>query len=327
MALGGNIGKAVLDLPAFAAERHYVIEYSSFPDRPDAGPRYRHFDSAQRAARPSRPPRYAGELCRDQGAHILTADRRPERRGRHRQRDDAAARGALVICAACRAFSTAEAVEDGVYVRDGLLFEANGGLVEAPISLRGVPSHCAAPTTGKTQRRPVRRRARSAFRARRSSRACAASPVLRTGWRRSGGSAMSPSSTTARRPMPMLPRARCPVSIPSTGSLAGSEGGRPCRAGRVLSAGRQGVSDRRGFTGLYPPTRRPLAYEHCGTLEKAVAAASRDALRSSARAPVVLLSPACASYDQYPNFTVRGETFRKLVAAHEGVSMREAIAA
>ncbi len=35
----------------------------------------------------------------------------------------------------------------------------------------------------------------------------------------------------------------------------------------------------------------------------------------SAREPVVLLSPACASFDQYPNFEVRGQAFTDLVLA------------
>jgi UDP-N-acetylmuramoylalanine--D-glutamate ligase len=47
----------------------------------------------------------------------------------------------------------------------------------------------------------------------------------------------------------------------------------------------------------------------CGDLERAVAAA-----RAAARPDqVVLLSPACASYDQYPDFEARGEHFRGLV--------------
>jgi UDP-N-acetylmuramoylalanine--D-glutamate ligase len=45
-----------------------------------------------------------------------------------------------------------------------------------------------------------------------------------------------------------------------------------------------------------------------GTLERAVAHASREA----APGDVVLLSPACASYDQYENFEQRGEEFRRL---------------
>jgi UDP-N-acetylmuramoylalanine--D-glutamate ligase len=58
-----------------------------------------------------------------------------------------------------------------------------------------------------------------------------------------------------------------------------------------------------------------VAYEHCGTLEVAVASAARDAALSEASEPVVLLSPACASYDQFANFEARGEAFRKWVEA------------
>lgn len=50
----------------------------------------------------------------------------------------------------------------------------------------------------------------------------------------------------------------------------------------------------------------------CGDLPTAVARAARDAAQSGLAAPVVLLSPACASYDQFRNFEERGEVFRKL---------------
>src|ERR1700733_6389091 len=61
------------------------------------------------------------------------------------------------------------------------------------------------------------------------------------------------------------------------------------------------------------------ANEFAGTLDKALAAAARDAETSSAVEPVVLLSPACASFDQYRNFELRGDAFRTLVHALPGV--------
>src|SRR5437588_451623 len=49
--------------------------------------------------------------------------------------------------------------------------------------------------------------------------------------------------------------------------------------------------------------------EPCGTLAAAVGRAKEIA----ARGDVVLLSPACASYDQFKNYEERGDTFRRLV--------------
>ncbi len=50
-----------------------------------------------------------------------------------------------------------------------------------------------------------------------------------------------------------------------------------------------------------------------GTLDKAVMEAAADALKEEGCA-AVLLSPACASYDQFANFEVRGDAFRRLVS-------------
>jgi UDP-N-acetylmuramoylalanine--D-glutamate ligase len=57
-----------------------------------------------------------------------------------------------------------------------------------------------------------------------------------------------------------------------------------------------------------------VAFQRCGTLEVAVVAAARDAQRLGGPEPIVLLSPACASYDQFRNFELRGDAFRALVA-------------
>ncbi len=64
-----------------------------------------------------------------------------------------------------------------------------------------------------------------------------------------------------------------------------------------------------------------VPHEINGTLDKAVAAAARDAVAATAAEPVVLLSPACASFDQYRNFEVRGDAFRALVRALPGIAV------
>jgi len=64
-----------------------------------------------------------------------------------------------------------------------------------------------------------------------------------------------------------------------------------------------------------------VAFEIAGTLERAVADAAADAGQDAGGPVAVLLSPACASFDQYKNFEVRGDAFVKHVAALPGVSM------
>ncbi len=58
-----------------------------------------------------------------------------------------------------------------------------------------------------------------------------------------------------------------------------------------------------------------IPYEFCGTLDVAVDRATRDAEQAATEAPIVLLSPACASFDQFPDFEKRGDKFRELVQA------------
>ncbi|MGX1096603.1 UDP-N-acetylmuramoyl-L-alanine--D-glutamate ligase [Amorphus sp. MBR-141] len=60
-----------------------------------------------------------------------------------------------------------------------------------------------------------------------------------------------------------------------------------------------------------------------GDLETAVAQAAADAANGQSEA-VVLLSPACASFDQFANFEVRGEAFKALVLGLDGIERRVA---
>ncbi|MBB3018037.1 UDP-N-acetylmuramoylalanine--D-glutamate ligase [Microvirga lupini] len=66
-----------------------------------------------------------------------------------------------------------------------------------------------------------------------------------------------------------------------------------------------------------------VPHVHCGTLDKAVAQAAEDAQTLGSPA-VVLLSPACASYDQFPNYEMRGNHFRDLVRALPGIEAKGA---
>ena len=103
-----------------------------------------------------------------------------------------------------------------------------------------------------------------------------------------------------------------------------------------IAGGRSKLGGITGLTGFFPRIRKAyligeaaaefaatlgeaVPHEISETLEVAVANAARDAEASSLAEPVVLLSPACASFDQYRNFEIRGTKFRDLVTALPGV--------
>jgi UDP-N-acetylmuramoylalanine--D-glutamate ligase len=60
-------------------------------------------------------------------------------------------------------------------------------------------------------------------------------------------------------------------------------------------------------------------YEIAGTLADAIERATKDAALDGAAEPVVLLSPACASFDQFKNFEKRGDAFREAVLSIVGI--------
>jgi UDP-N-acetylmuramoylalanine--D-glutamate ligase len=64
---------------------------------------------------------------------------------------------------------------------------------------------------------------------------------------------------------------------------------------------------------------RGIPHTRCGTLQEAAAPAHEMAQRERPAGGVVLLSPACASFDQFKSFEHRGDVFRVGVAAIPGI--------
>lgn len=79
------------------------------------------------------------------------------------------------------------------------------------------------------------------------------------------------------------------------------------RVKRIYAIGEDAPTIDAAFSGLLP-------VECVGTLENAV----RKAVENSSAGDVILLAPACASFDQYPNYGARGDHLKQLFHSHSG---------
>lgn len=320
VALGGNIGKAVLDLAPFATGRVYVLELSSY----------------QIDLTPS--------LCPDAAALLNIT---PDHLDRHGSFDEYASVKARIFAqlgsgatavigvddAPCRAIaetldgpytvkrvSVGSAVQNGVCAADSTLMEMEGGKEVARIDLAGIGSLRGAHNW---------QNAATAYALARSQNV--EPRTLQAGLRSFGGLAHR-MEQVARVGKVLFVNDSKATNADAAGKALGSFDNIYWIVGGVAKDG--------GLAGLeryYPQIERAyligdasdafaaelgdaLPSIACGTLDRAIDQAADDASRSQAPEPVVLLSPACASFDQYPNFAARGDAFKQLVMQRNGVA-------
>ena len=73
---------------------------------------------------------------------------------------------------------------------------------------------------------------------------------------------------------------------------------------------------------MLSPSPSPVPCTVAGDLETAIGQARGLAEGDKRPGAVVLLSPACASFDQFENFEARGDAFRRMVMALPGAAKK-----
>jgi UDP-N-acetylmuramoylalanine--D-glutamate ligase len=318
VALGGNIGKAVLDLEPFADDLTYVLELSSF--QIDLAPSLAADAAALINITPDHLDRH-GTL--DDYARIKARifAHLPANGTAVVGVDDAASRAiadSLKGPFAVKRIAVGRAVETGVWADEAVLHEMEGGRELARADLAGIGSLRGAHNW---------QNAAFAYALARSQGLSA--EAIAQGLKTFAGLGHR-MEQVARRGRVLFVNDSKATNADAAGKALASFtdiywiiGGRPKEGGLA------------GLEPFFPRIARAYligeaaeafagqlgsAVDHiqCGTLDKAVAEAAEDASRSQAAEPVVLLSPACASYDQFANFEKRGEAFRATVLQLDG---------
>jgi len=319
VALGGNIGKPLLDLPALAADLTYVLEFSSFqidltpslapdaaallnitPDHLD-----RHGKLENYAAIKARVFDGLGPAC----AAVVAVDDAPCRAIADRLK------GPFAV----KRIAVGHAVETGVWAKDGILHETENGKDLAESSLAGIESLRGAHNW---------QNAAAAYALARSQGLDAA--TIGKGMRSFAGLAHRMEQVGLLGRVLFVNDSKATNADATGKALASFDTIYWIIGGRAKEGGLEGLES------FYPKIARAyligeaadafakqlgsdVDHVQCGTLGEAVAKAAADARGSKAQEPVVLLSPACASYDQFANFVERGNAFRESVMKLDGI--------
>jgi UDP-N-acetylmuramoylalanine--D-glutamate ligase len=318
VALGGNIGRAVLDLEPFAADLTYVLELSSF--QIDLAPSLSPDAAALLNITPDHLDRhgplqdYARIKSRifsglgPDATVVVGVDDAPSR----------AIADSLKGPFAVKRIAVGHKVETGVWADEGALHEMEGGKEVAHAGLAGI-----GPLRGAHNWQ----NAAAAYALARAQGVPAA--TIAQGLKSFAGLAHR-MEQVARRGKVLFVNDSKATNADATGKALASFtdiywiiGGKPKEGGL---AGLEPYFPKIARAYLIGEAAEAFARQlgdhveqvQCGTLDRAVEAAAADASRSPAKEPVVLLSPACASYDQFDNFAKRGDAFREMVMRLDG---------
>ncbi len=326
-ALGGNIGTAILDLPPLSDTQVYVIEFSSYqidltpslkadaaalinitPDHLD-----RHGDLENYAAVKARI--FSGLL--ESGSAVIGID------DRHCREIADSLDGPYDVAQV----SVKTSVDDGVSVSEGILHQIRGGVEKAVVDLAGI---------GSLRGEHNAQNAAVAFALGRSLGLELAD--IEKGLRTFPGLEHRMEEVGQLGKVLFINDSKGTNADAAAHALSSFENIFWIAGGLAKEGGISGLKDhfpRISHAYLIGEAAEDFAhvlqgkaeYSICGTLDRAVVAAAADAAASGSAEPVVLLSPACASFDQFRSFAVRGDAFKSAVARLEGVVLRRGEAA